>query len=209
MSMRIDLQGLYLVLTDPVVGYEACAAAAVAERVGWLQLRMKNCAREEVVAVARRLREITRGTATRFIVNDDVEVAREVDADGLHVGQDDMRLSEARRCWSVAGKIFGLSTHGLPQALAAVQEAPDYIGVGPVFATPTKEVADPVLGVPEMGRIIAAVKLPAVAIGGIDASNLATIKAHGAPAFAVVRAVNGARDPGAAIRSLQQLWISG
>ncbi len=206
MNVPIDSGGLYLVLTNPVAGYDACATAAVATRVSRLQLRMKQCAREEVVAVAHRLRAITRGSATSFIVNDDVEIAQEVDADGLHVGQEDMTLSEARWRWPVPGKIFGLSTHSLEQALAAEQLKPDYIGVGPVFATPTKEIADPVLGVQEMERIMAAVKLPTVAIGGINKTNLAEIKAHGATAFAVVRAVNDARDPRAAIRALQRLW---
>lgn len=201
--MMNGMKGLYLVLTDPVAGYARCAEAAVACGVGWLQLRMKQVTCAEILAVGLRLRDITRGTTTRFILNDDVDLAREMDADGVHLGQGDMPLDEARRRWPTSGKIFGLSTHNRQQAERAVALAPDYIGVGPVFATPTKIIPDPVLGLEEMGAIIRSTPLPAVAIGGIDASNLADVLKHGASAFAVVRAVNRATDPAAAIRALQ------
>ncbi|MDR2849474.1 MAG: thiamine phosphate synthase [Verrucomicrobiota bacterium] len=201
----IQLSGLYLVLTDPATGYERCAEAAVACGVGWLQLRMKRAADAEVAAIGRRLRDITRGTATRFILNDDVDLARAIDADGVHLGQGDLPLDEARRRWPAPGKVFGLSTHSRAQAARAVAFAPDYIGVGPVFATPTKAIPDPVLGVEEMGAIIRAAPMPAVAIGGIDGTNLPDVLQHGAKAFAVVRAVNRAADPEAAIHALQTI----
>ena len=199
------MKGLYLVLTDPVTGYARCAEAAVTCEVGWLQLRMKQATRAEILAVGQQLREITRNSRTRFILNDDVDLAREIDADGVHLGQDDMSLNEARRRWPTAGKVFGLSTHSRQQAERAGALAPDYIGVGPVFATPTKVIPDPVLGLEEMGAIIRSTVLPAVAIGGIDANNLADVLKHGASAFAVVRAVNRAADPVAAIRALQAI----
>jgi len=200
-----DVFGLYLVLTDPVSGYERCAEAAVACGVRYLQLRMKHASREDVRATGIRLRAITRGTTTSFIVNDDVELARDLDADGVHLGQDDLSLAKARRRWPAPGKRFGLSTHNAAQAAAAVALAPDYIGVGPVFATPTKSVPDPVLGLEPMGLIIRASPLTTVAIGGIDAHNLPLVLAQGAVNFAVVRAVNHARDPVAAIRALQEI----
>lgn len=200
------MQGLYLILTNPVTGYERCAEAAVACGVRWLQLRMKRAPRDEIIAVGHTLRAITRGTATRLVINDDVEIAREVDADGVHLGQDDMPLDEARRLWPVTGKVFGLSTHSREQAARAVAYAPDYIGVGPVFATPTKAIPDPVLGLEEMGVIIHASPVPTVAIGGIDSENLAEVRRHGATAFAVVRAVNQVSDPATAIRRLQAVW---
>src|SRR5512147_912127 len=89
--------GLYLVLTDPLAGYDACAEAAVAGGVRYVQLRAKDRARAEVVRIGQRLRAITRGSATRLIINDDVVAAREVDADGVHLGQGDASLEEARR----------------------------------------------------------------------------------------------------------------
>ncbi len=197
--------GLYLVLTEPVAGYAACAEAAVACGVRYLQLRMKGTPREYVRATGRQLRAITRGSATRFIVNDDVDLAMELDADGVHLGQHDLSLVEARRRWSQPGRLFGLSTHDVQQARAAEALAPDYIGVGPVFVTPTKAIPDPVLGVERMAEIMRASSLTTVAIGGIDVSNLPQVLAHGAVNFAVVRAVNYAKDPAAAIRALQQV----
>ena len=201
--------GLYLVLTDPVAGYDRCAEAAVTCGVRYLQLRMKNASREDVRVTGARVRAITRDTATRFIVNDDVDLARELDADGVHLGQDDLSLAEARRRWPIPGKRFGLSTHNATQAAAAIALAPDYIGVGPVFATPTKVVADPVVGLATMGAIMRVSPLTTVALGGIDAANLPQVLAQGAVNFAVVRAVNRASDPVAAIRSLQVVVAQG
>lgn len=200
--------GLYLVLTDPVAGYEACAEAAVKTCVRYVQLRMKKRPREEVLDTARRLKRITTGSATRFIVNDDVEVAVEADADGVHLGQDDMGLAEARQRWPVRGKIFGLSTHSEAQELGARELAPDYIGVGPVFPTPTKEKPDPTLGLERMGRIVRASPLTTVAIGGINRENLPDVLGQGAVNFCVLRAVNLSPDPGAAITALQEVWLA-
>ncbi len=201
-----DVFGLYLILTDPVAGYERAAEATVETGVRYLQLRMKKRPPEEVLETARRLRRITAGSGTRFIVDDDVEIAREADADGVHLGQDDMSIAEARRRWPAAGKIFGLSTHNEDQELRARDCAPDYIGVGPVFPTPTKERPDPTLGLERMGRIIRNSPLTTVAIGGIDADNLSDVLRHGAANFCILRAVNQASDAAAAIRCLQEIW---
>jgi thiamine-phosphate pyrophosphorylase len=198
--------GLYLVLTNPDRGYEACTEAAVAEGVRYVQLRMKDRSRDEVVAMGHRLRALTAGSQTRFIVNDDVRIAAEVDADGVHLGQDDMTLAQARALWTAPGKLFGLSTHSEAQEQAARQQAPDYIGIGPVFPTPAKRKADPALGMERAGRIAQTSPLTSVAIGSINEDNLAQVLAHGARNFAVVRAVGQAPDPRAAIRRLQEIW---
>jgi thiamine-phosphate pyrophosphorylase len=197
--------GLYLVLTNPRVGYETCAVAAVQAGIRYLQLRMKGTPRAGIVAVARTLQGITAGTATRFIVNDDPSIAAEVGADGVHLGQTDAPIEAVRARYPDLG-IVGLSTHNAAQAACAVRSAPAYIGVGPVFATPTKAVPDPVLGCAETGRIIRASAVPAVAIGGIDATTLPAVLAAGAVNFAVVRAVCGAAFPFDAIRRLQEIW---
>lgn len=194
--------GLYLVMTDPLVGYEECARAAVECRVRMLQLRMKKAADSEFLAMAKKIRAITQNTETLFIVNDRLDIARKTDADGVHLGQDDMPLEEARARWNTPGKIFGLSTHNLGQACAAVMQNPDYIGVGPVFSTPTKDIPDPTVGLDGLKRILQAVSLPAVAIGGISPGNLPDVLAHGAVNYAVVRAVTQSPDPRAAIRGL-------
>ena len=197
--------GLYLVMTAPAAGYEECCRAAVRAGVRMVQLRMKDAPQGEVVAVAKRLMEIVRGTRTKLIVNDDPEAAALAGADGVHVGQGDMRPSEVRRRWPRLG-IVGLSTHNPAQVAAAAAENPDYIGVGPVYATPTKKIPDPTLGLDVMARMIEAAPCPAVAIGGIDASNIPAVKAAGARNFAVVRAVCKAADPYRAILDLDAAW---
>ncbi len=197
--------GLYLILTDPIAGYETCARAAVDCNVHYLQLRMKNASRAAVLKTALALRAITRGTPTRFIVNDDLSVAIESDADGIHLGQGDQPLGEARKAWNAHGKLFGLLTHSAAQAIQAQALTPDYIGVGPVFPTPTKANHDPALGIAEAGRIMKASPLTSVAIGGIDAGNLPLLLDAGIDNFCVVRAVNHATDPVAAIRTLQKI----
>lgn len=201
-----EIFGLYLILTDPVAGYEACARAAVSQGVRYLQLRMKKSPEAEVLETALALRKITAGTGTLFIVNDYLNVAINSDADGVHLGQDDMGIDEARSIWKTPGKIFGLSTHNEDQEKAARLIGPEYIGVGPVFTTPTKENPDPVVGLDRMGAIIRSSPLTAVAIGGIDAGNLPEVLSHGAQNFAVVRAVNRAADPEAAIALLMNVW---
>jgi thiamine-phosphate pyrophosphorylase len=198
--------GLYLVLTEPVAGYEACAEAAVEAGLRYVQLRRKNKPRTETLDIARRLRRITAGSATLFIVNDDVEIAADCDADGVHLGQDDMSIAAARVRWPAPGKVFGLSTHNEEQERRARELAPDYIGVGPVFATPTKEQPDPVLGLERMGRIVRASPLTTVPIGGIDGRTLPEILRRGAVNFCVLRAVNLDPDPLSAISALQAIW---
>lgn len=197
--------GLYLILTDPIAGYEACAEAAVAAGIRYLQLRMKNVAPREQLRWAKRLRAVTRGSDTLFIVNDDLDIAIQSDADGIHLGQDDLSLAEARTRWTAPGKRFGLSTHGMEQAKEAAEANPDLIGVGPVFPTPTKPDADPALGVAETARVMTVIPVTSVAIGGINTDTLPNVLAAGIHNFCVVSAVNASPDPAAAIRQLQEI----
>jgi thiamine-phosphate pyrophosphorylase len=139
-------------------------------------------------------------------VNDDVTVAMETDADGVHLGQDDMPITEARTRWGAPGKCFGLSTHDEGHVLRAGAGRPDYIGVGPVFPTPTKVRPDPVLGSARAAAIVRAASCTTVAIGGIHAGNLPALLALGIENFAVVRAVCGETEPREAIARLQTIW---
>jgi len=198
--------GLYLIATNPVAGYEALAQAAVTCNVRYLQLRMKNEPHETILETAHRYREITRHTETRFIMNDDLSIAMEVDADGIHLGQADLSIAEARARWNVPGKSFGLSTHSMEQAQAALALHPDYIGIGPVHPTRTKTDADPALGPQEAGRIARNTPITSVAIGGITAGNLPLLLQSGTDNFCVVNAVNAETDPASAIRNLQHIW---
>lgn len=198
--------GLYLVITDPVTSYETVAEAAVRAELRYVQLRMKRASRRDILTTARALRGITRGTNTCFIVNDDPALAAEAEADGVHLGQGDMPLPEARARFPEL-RVFGLSTHSYAQMEAAKAVRPDYAGVGPVYATPTKAIPDPTLGPDEAGRIVRASPWPTVAIGGIDAARLPEVLRAGAVNFSVVRAVCQSPAPYDAIRRLQDLWM--
>ena len=196
--------GFYLVMTNPKVGYVECAKAAVKAGVKIIQLRMKHCPREEIVAMAKEVRAVTAGTNTLFIVNDDPSIAAEVGADGVHVGQDDMTVAEVRAKYPSL-KIVGLSTHNPDQARAAIAQKPDYIGCGPVWATPTKDIPDPTLGVETAVAMAKSVPFPAGCIGGIDLGRLPELIRAGAVNYAVVRAVCASDDPYAAIRGLDEI----
>lgn len=197
--------GLYLVITNPVTSYEAVAEAAVRAELRFIQLRMKHAERADILAKAKALRAITAGSKTLFIVNDDPAIAEEAGADGVHLGQDDLPIPEARKRYSSL-RIFGLSTHSYAQMEAAKCVCPDYAGVGPVYATPTKEIPDPTLGPAEAGRIVQGSPWPTVAIGGIDEARLPEVMRAGARNFSVVRAVCQSPDPYQAIMRLQALW---
>lgn len=200
-----DFFGLYLVITNPVTSYEAVAEAAVKAELRFIQLRMKHAERAEILAKAKALRAITAGSKTFFIVNDDPEIAVASGADGVHLGQGDLPIPEARLRFPSL-KVFGLSTHSYAQMEAAKAVRPDYAGVGPVYATPTKEIPDPTLGPAEAGRIVQASPWPTVAIGGIDEARLPEVMRAGARNFSVVRAVCQSPDPYQAIMRLQNLW---
>ena len=193
--------GLYLVITNPVVGYAKCAEAAVKAGVKIIQLRMKHASREDILREAREMRSVTAGTDTLFIVNDDPLIAAESGADGVHVGQDDISPAEVRKHFPEL-RIVGLSTHNMDQVRASLTQPVDYIGVGPVYATPTKDIPDPTLGLETMGNMIAAAAHPAVAIGGIDMKRLPAVLDAGARNFAVVRAVCQSANPYMSIREL-------
>ena len=196
--------GLYLVMTDPAVGYAKCAEAAVKAGVKIIQLRMKKAPREDILREAREVRRVTSGTETLFIVNDDPALAAEVMADGVHVGQDDMDPIEIRVKYPKL-RIIGLSTHSPAQTAASNSKPVDYIGVGPVYATPTKEIPDATLGLETMAEMIRLSDRPAVAIGGIDEERLPAVIRSGSRNFAVVRAVCHSHDPFGAMKRLQEI----
>jgi len=192
--------GLYGILTNPVVGYERLAEIMVAKGLKIIQLRMKDAPRAEVVAVARRLRGIV-PAGVAFIVNDDPEIALEVAADGVHLGQDDMPYPRAREIMG-PGAIIGLSTHNPDQTRSACALGPDYVGVGPVYATPTKRNPDPVIGLDGMRAMLGLATVPAVVLGGIDHSNAREVLDGGARNICAVRCINASDHPGAEIDRL-------
>lgn len=167
------------------------------------QLRMKTLETGKVYEMAAALCPLVRNGGGTFIVNDRCDVAAVVGADGVHLGQKDLPLADAR---AILGpdKLIGISTHNLAQATQAEAGGADYIGFGPVFPTATKENPDPVVGVDGLREARAKVRIPIVAIGGINAGNIGEVKSTGADCCAVVSAVLAADDPKAAIAELMK-----
>jgi thiamine-phosphate pyrophosphorylase len=155
--------------------------------VKWIQYRDKESSRREVYNESIRLRSIAADFDAAFIVNDYPDIALAVNADGVHLGQDDLPLREAR---SIMGrdKIIGISTHSLNQAVEADRNSADYIGVGPVFQTATKNAGIP-RGTDMLHEIKRQVHIPGVAIGGINLENISSVLKAGADAVAVASAI--------------------
>ncbi|MBI3319533.1 MAG: thiamine phosphate synthase [Candidatus Omnitrophica bacterium] len=168
-----------------------------------IQLRHKTASVRQLIAEAERLMRVTRAAQIPFLINDRVDVAVAVGADGVHLGQDDLPVPVARRFLGPTG-IIGKSTHSLQQALEAEQEGVDYLAVGPIYPTPTKPDA-PHVGLELIAQVKIRVRHPVVTIGGIDRVTLAEVVAAGADCVAVVRAVCRADDPQAAAEELKKI----
>jgi thiamine-phosphate pyrophosphorylase len=175
------------------LGYvEESEAARVVEQmieggVDMIQLRGKRKSLGDLVGCAARLHELTARSSTPLIVNDHAEIASQIPVEGVHVGEDDDSIEVARR---KAGRsvLIGKSTHSLEQALAAQREGADYIGFGPIFATPTKPDYPPI-GLSDIGRVHAEVNLPIFCIGGINIDNLQSVIDAGAKRVVMVSAL--------------------
>lgn len=196
-------RGLYAIIDVEACG--ACspveiARAVVAGGCAALQLRAKGADVADVRALASDLFSLCGEAGVPFVLNDHVELAAELGAQGVHLGQTDTPLSRARVLAPQA--CIGLSTHSLEQARAAEQLGADLIGFGPVFGTTSKESPDPVVGPAALAPLLAAVSLPVVAIGGIDLTNLDQVVASGVPLVACIGAICKASDPRAAAAAL-------
>lgn len=169
----------------------------------FLQLREKELHGQALLDEAREIRAVAARYGVPFVVNDDVEAALAVDADGVHVGQSDIRGRDIRALIG-PDKILGISANTVEAALAAQAAGADYLGVGAVFGTATKKDARD-LGVEGLRAICAAVSIPVVAIGGVSADNLPQLAGSGAAGAAVVSALFAQPDPGAAAARLHAL----
>jgi thiamine-phosphate pyrophosphorylase len=197
--------GFYAILTAPVRGYEYCAKLFVDYEIAFIQLRMKDKPEDFILETARAMREITQGTKTRLIINDNPAIAKAVGADGAHIGQNDMPYNEAR---NIVGKeaIVGMSTHSVQQMQDASRLKPDYVGVGPVYATPTKKNPDAVIGIDGMKEMLAQATVPAVAIGGITLENLPLVLEAGAKNFCMVRPITAANEPERVLKEILKVY---
>lgn len=177
----------------------AVVEEAIAGGARIVQLREKTNDVREVMPLARELRAITRERGVLYIINDRVDIAAAVDADGVHLGQDDLPIEDARRVLGI-GKIIGISTHSIRQAQEAERRGADYIGVGPVFPTTTKDCTPVGLGL--VTEVAKSVRIPFFAIGGINSANIEQVLQAGACRVAVVSAVAAAPDARAAAAAL-------
>lgn len=168
----------------------------------FLQLREKNLDREHFLEEAKELRSIAREYHVPFVINDNVEVALAMDADGVHVGQDDMASDEVRRLIG-PDKILGVSAGNVEEAKLAEANGADYLGVGTIFPTSSKDDAKPVT-MEMLREICESVSIPVIAIGGITKDNLAEMKGTGIVGIAVISAIFGAEDIEAATRELHE-----
>jgi thiamine-phosphate pyrophosphorylase len=171
--------------------------------VDLVQLRGKNQTMAELAGLAKRLHALTSSAGIPLIINDHAEIAHDLSVEGLHLGQDDLSIAAARSivrrdCW------IGKSTHSLAQATAAVEEGADYIGFGPLFATPTKPDYQPI-GTGEIGRVHELVSLPIFCIGGIRHSNLSAVLAAGAKRVVIVSGLLQSAEIAAAAGAAKQL----
>ncbi len=172
-----------------------------------IQLREKDISRRELFFLAEKFREITSAARVLLIINDHLDIAMGVDADGVHLGQDDFPLPVARKL--APQMILGASTHSLEEALRAEVEGADYINIGPIFPTQTKEGVTQALGPEAIESIGSRVKLPFTVMGGINQVNIRQVVARGAKKTAMVTAVTMAPDIAQAVRHLREMIQSG
>jgi thiamine-phosphate pyrophosphorylase len=182
-------------------GHAAVARAALEGGCRFLQLRDKELSTRRLVEVAQEIRELTHAYGATFVVNDRVDVALAAEADGVHLGEEDMPLTVARRLLGPRA-IIGASAATVPAARAAKAEGADYLGVGPVFTTGSKADAGEAVGFAPVTLLKAAVGIPVLGIGGITAANVTGVIHAGADGVAVISTIAAAEDMVEATRAL-------
>ena len=201
---RFDLY----VITDPALSrgrsHVEVARAALEGGADAIQIRDKSSTAYNLNCVTAEIQPLARKFGAALLVNDRVDVALVAGSDGVHVGQDDLPAREARRLLP-RPRLLGVSAGTKETARRAQKEGADYLGVGPVFRTATKPGAGDPLGLDLLAEIAAAVSIPVVAIGGINADNVVRVFEAGASGAAVISAVNSADDVAAAARALKRL----
>lgn len=203
--MKPDLS-VYVITDRSVRGrsHEEVAHAAIAGGATALQLREKQMDSRALYELAVRLRGVAREAGVPFLIDDRVDIALAAGADGVHVGQDDLPVSVARRLVG-PGRIVGASAETVDEALRAERDGADYLGVGPVFGTSTKPDAGMPIGIGGLAAVAHAVQIPVVGIGGITSENADEVIRAGAAGVAVISAVAAADDMMAATQRLVEV----
>jgi thiamine-phosphate pyrophosphorylase len=195
--MRLVLPRLYVILDAGLITSpeKECAERLAEAGVRLLQYRHKNASARQYLDASRELAEALRPRGVSFIVNDRPDVAFLAGTNGVHVGQDDLGVEQARRVLG-GDKLVGVSTHNLEQFERAARSSADYIAVGPLFSTSSKINPDPVVGLDFLRRVRALTDKPIVAIGGITLDRAAAVIEAGADSVAVISGILSAPDPG-------------
>ncbi len=209
MRTGTGFEGLHVLVDDNPrwsMGPALQAEIALENGARVVQLRAKHARDAEVLDWARSIQRAARAHDARFVVNDRFDIALAAQADAVHLGQDDLSPEaippEARKSLAV-----GRSTHLISHVARSVKECVDYLGFGPVFGTRSKHSAYDERGVAALREAVgAAAGIPVIAIGGVDLNRVAAVREAGASGFAVISAVAGADDPGAAVRALASAW---
>jgi len=181
-------------------------SAAVHGGATIVQLREKDCSTRDFIEQALTIKEFLKGRGVPLIINDRLDVAQAVKADGVHLGQTDMPLGVAKKILGDS-MIIGISAESLQDAIEAEKGGADYLGVSPIYATPTKTDTAPPLGLEGLREIRKAVRIPLVGIGGLNRDNAAEVIRSGADGVAVVSAIVDADDPQTAADDLKQIII--
>ena len=171
-----------------------------------VQLREKNMPKREKLELGFEIRNLTTQKDVLFIVNDDLDLALILEADGVHLGQDDIPIRYARPL--LQDKIIGISTHSLEQAREAIDSGADYIGIGPVFKTETKIKADPVIEIDLILKVKKLSSIPVIAIGGIGEKNIDLLVNRGIKRAAIISDILSSKDIEAKTRTLKKKLIS-
>jgi thiamine-phosphate pyrophosphorylase len=198
---------LYVITDETLSGgrsHAEIARLAVLGGADIIQLRDKNLSGAGLAATGREIAAITRKAGAVFIVNDRLDVAIACGADGVHLGQDDMRIATARQL-APPGFIIGVSVSTVEEAVEAEREGADYVALSPTFSTASKEDAGPGHGLDRLREIRRAIALPVIAIGGINRQNAGEVIAAGADGIAVISAVVSSPDISGAARELKRV----
>ncbi len=202
---RLQHAQLYVIIDaqPPMDSWSRRVQSLVRAGVDVVQLRDKRLADRHLLERARCLRELTRASSTMFVMNDRADLALLADADGVHVGQDELAVGDVRRILGPE-RLVGVSTHSVAQARQAVQDGADYIGVGPTFPSTTKHFAT-FTGPDLLRQVTSEVDLPAFAIGGINLDNLDAVLTTGCRRVVVGGAVRASEDPIATVERIRSL----
>lgn len=201
-----DKFGLYLVMTQPIIGYEKLAEIAVKCNVRIIQLRDKEMNDRTLLKTAIAIKKVTNGSNTLFFINDRPDIAIMSNADGVHLGQTDLPVKE---CRCLSNKLFiGKSTHTFKQMRDALQENPDYIGIGPIYKTKSKKSPDNVLGLDKAMEMLKGSNVPAIGIGGIKDFNLKEVIKIGFNNIGIISYITKSEEPKKQIEEIKNIFRS-